>query len=353
MTSRTNRSVAAGRRPAFTLVELLVVIAIIGILIALLLPAVQAAREAARRSQCTNNLKQIGISLHNYHDTFKCFPPGSIIPDVGRTTPRNVPNWGWLSFLLPYMEEKPLQDALEIDQWLLNEIYTLPFATTGVDATLAATPIDPLICPSSKSRPQSEDPARLHPVDIDGDGTALDPVGTSNYVGSAGPRDDQAGGNGVLHRSRACRFQDIRDGTSNVFAVGERDRDCQAGIWIGYRNYGRSNTVTNPNYGDTQGATCFPLNATTVAQCRKGFSSEHPDGAVFCLCDGSVRFVSDLIEFSNGLVDPVNCPYSTNVNNTIQSDVTLDWATQAARGNLGVYQLLSIRADNQPIPKDF
>lgn len=112
----------------FTLVELLVVIAIIGILIALLLPAVQAAREAARRSQCTNNLKQIGLALHNYHDTFKTFPPGviwgqgcmgaNVGGDTGRdmcpgTTPPPAHHHTWNALILPFLEQKPLYDTID------------------------------------------------------------------------------------------------------------------------------------------------------------------------------------------------------------------------------------------------
>src|SRR3954470_16964481 len=93
------------RRRGFTLIELLVVIAIIGVLIALLLPAVQQAREAARRAQCSNNLKQLGLGLHNYHDAFKCFPPGSVVDKF----------WGWQSLLLPYMEQNQTYDGLNFE----------------------------------------------------------------------------------------------------------------------------------------------------------------------------------------------------------------------------------------------
>ena len=112
MSKRTLLSSAGTRRPAFTLVELLVVIAIIGILIALLLPAVQAAREAARRSQCTNNLKQIGLALHNYHDTHKSFPTGMVTfwPDPPGSHVTDEPVWGWAALVLPFIEQKPLHD---------------------------------------------------------------------------------------------------------------------------------------------------------------------------------------------------------------------------------------------------
>jgi len=146
----------------FTLIELLVVIAIIAILVALLLPAVQQAREAARRSSCKNNLKQLGIALHNYHDTHSVFPPGWMHPGISATGTASGDNdlgvWSWSTMVLPYVEQSAVYDALQPGQY-----YPPPTTDTGnsggVDATYpgtqrlsaAQTKINTFLCPSSTS----------------------------------------------------------------------------------------------------------------------------------------------------------------------------------------------------------
>jgi prepilin-type N-terminal cleavage/methylation domain-containing protein len=134
-------------RVGFTLVELLVVIAIIGILVALLLPAVQAAREAARRSECTNNLKQIGVALHNYHDTHKMFPPGWI-PQTGMPGGGSGYAWGWGTAILPFMEQASLPDQIQYGKITI-------YAAAGDPAILPLmqTPIAPYRCPSDVGPP--------------------------------------------------------------------------------------------------------------------------------------------------------------------------------------------------------
>ena len=123
------------RKRGFTLIELLVVIAIIAVLIALLLPAVQQAREAARRSTCKNNLKQIGLALHNYHDIYKMFPigaqerPAAYGADAnGNTGPGNYESWGWAASMLPQIDQAPLFDSMDVSNRTLSEVCVLAAA---------------------------------------------------------------------------------------------------------------------------------------------------------------------------------------------------------------------------------
>src|SRR5690242_2517716 len=134
------RFIARASRTGFTLIELLVVIAIIGVLIGLLLPAVQKVREAAARTQCVNNLKQIGLACHSYHDANNSFPPGYIDGNpAGPSTPDNDvgPGWGWAAFLLPYVEQQNLYKQINFSQGV----------ATGSNAALAQLPLKVYQCP--------------------------------------------------------------------------------------------------------------------------------------------------------------------------------------------------------------
>lgn len=282
-----------GRRSAgaFTLVELLVVITIIGVLVALLLPAVQAAREASRRSSCTNNLKQLGLAMHAYHDALGSFPPGYIY------VARDVEEWGWAVFLFPYLEESNRHEILKVNDGRLTDAIR--------DAQLRPRLQDRL----SVFRCPSDEGGRLLPLtsrrfDDGAAGIARFEPAISNYVGVLGLY-DLAGNypnNGVLFGNSAVSTRDIPDGTSHTLAIGERDINCSAGAWCGNKN-----PAGNRDDGIyfTVGRVSMPINATAPFQCTEGFSSPHPGGANFLLCDGSVRFLSETISYVPSPSDPM------------------------------------------------
>ena len=321
-----------GRRSAFTLIELLVVIAIIGILIALLLPAVQAAREAARRMHCTNNLKQIALALHNYHDIHRTFPQGYI------SQPAETEAWGWSVFVLPFLEEKTLYDALGVKTYRLTDLLAMQPENTTVYIPLLQTPLSAYLCPSDTASPLLPRADRhFEGVTFDnGDHPGFEPS-ASSYMGDRGlfDRGRAFRNDGIFFGNSQVAFASITDGTSCTFFVGERDARCCSGTWIGSRN---------PPGSGKWGA--FHLLARVSVKlndpsshghdtCDEGYGSRHPDGANFALCDGSVRFISNQIEFNNA-------GYTQTM---ITAGDPYDAATAA---QFGVYQLLGIRDDNQP-----
>ena len=271
-------------RPAFTLIELLVVFTIIGILVALLLPAVQAAREASRRASCTNNLKQLGLAMHGYHDALGSFPPGYIY------VAPNVEEWGWPVFLFPYMEEKARHKILNVNDGRLTDAIRDPALRPHLQGKISI-----LCCPSDGGGKLLPKGARR--FDDGAAGVAGFEPAISNYVGVLGLY-DLAGNypnNGVLFGNSAVSTDDIPDGTSHTLAIGERDSNCSSGAWCGNKN-----PAGNRDDGIyfTVGRVSTPINAMAAPfQCTEGFSSPHPGGANFVLCDGSVRFLSETIGF--------------------------------------------------------
>lgn len=311
-----------GRRvAAFTLVELLVVIAIIGILVALLLPAVQAAREAARRMHCTNNLKQLGLAMHNYHGTFQCFPPGFMAVDHRGNV---AGGWAWGVFLMPFIEQSPLKDTLCATKYTLSQVISDPDLLPMLQTDLAV-----FNCPSSPMEPLRQ---------FHGEGQEM--VATANYTGCRGFFD--YGGathlskenNGLLFGMSSVRIAAITDGTSNTIAIGERtvlpihtQEPARWPSWCGPGGLGIGSTVTS--------SVSFPLNHPSTIH---AFSSHHPGGANFCFADGSVRFISDTIESNPGGVNPGN-PGNHS-----------DFVQASANGQVGIYQLLGVRNSGSPIP---
>ena len=280
-------------RIGFTLIELLVVIAIIAVLVALLLPAVQQAREAARRTQCKNNLKQIGLALHNYHDVHQTFPPGWIaIDDTGaQSAHEGTSGVGWAAMILPYIEQQNVYSQFNA---------SLPL-TDAANATFLSNQIPAYKCPSD---PQPD----TWEIEEEGSpGTVLAKLPIANYIGSFGTEEldgcenapgtapvsanGQCRGDGIFYHNSRIRIADITDGTTNTYMVGERKTvplDGWFSTWPGMIAEGEEafqrvcgSADHTPNHPDTH---------------LDDFSSRHAGGAQFCQADGSVRFISESID---------------------------------------------------------
>jgi len=314
-------------RRGFTLVELLVVIAIIGILVGLLLPAVQTAREAARRSACSNNLKQIGLGLLGYEGSNKAYPAGYSMSMLANSS--SDPSWGWAVFILPFMENQQLYDNLNPKTRKLSDLYKTGAA--AADRALLQTSIPGYRCPS-------DDTPALNGLQQFGNNNFYQ-LATSNYAACTGtdPQgsyravynsatntpynapyyDYDTGGmfHGVLDKTatgipsncvttgaglgpNGVQMQTVRDGTSKTLAVGERASLNRAAVWAGAGNstdFGPAGTCR------TFGRPGFQLNwdyvaAGDPANPGKGFDSGHTGGVQFGLADGAVVFIQEQID---------------------------------------------------------
>ncbi|HIQ19756.1 MAG TPA: DUF1559 domain-containing protein [Planctomycetes bacterium] len=328
-----NRVIAARSFKAFTLIELLVVIAIIGILIALLLPAVQSAREAARRAQCSNNLKQLALAFHNYADTHKTFPSGFITDFPGDHTVLERSNWGWGALTLPYVEQETLQSQLQVGR---RPLHANLLTATGLAAL--QTRLQAFVCPSDtgpglNSFAGTSGTGENYSKFVTSDGSDRIPIAKSNYVGvmcsgnSTTPSVDPGRygpATGVLFQNSAIGFRDITDGTSNTFVLGERsfrvyDLDVGAANALGFSAevsgyYSRKRAQLG-----VLGIPYWGINQTVInrAHQNRAFHSSHAGGAQFAFCDGSVRFVSENIDH-NPRTTPGTHPFGAWIDSTLE-----------------------------------
>jgi len=298
----------------FTLVELLVVIAIIGILVSLLLPAVQAAREAARRIQCQNNLKQIGLAMHNYHSSNGSLPPGGL--SLAKENNLNDPDWtNWAIAALPYLEETALYDQYHQDKPNRHQDNTL------VLGSLLAT----MICPSDQERDRLGSladgmwsPPRTPPLApgsykamsgvfiFDGSGYAT----WTTYTGlnDTSPHDNNRHLRGPLHvvgvgSLTTEAIKDMTDGTSNTLLVGEYHATAVLHIrrtyWAStFRMHNLGEAGADPLLRITDYEVCRDnIVGGATWRCWRQFASLHTgDGTNFVMCDGSVRFLSTFLD---------------------------------------------------------
>jgi prepilin-type N-terminal cleavage/methylation domain-containing protein/prepilin-type processing-associated H-X9-DG protein len=314
----------------FTLVELLVVIAIIGILIALLLPAVQAAREAARRSQCSNNLKQLALGIMNYESNNKDLPPGSILPKLPAITPyppsshdnnmARTAGWTWSTLILPYIEHANVYEETVSAEPVMGRA-----VTNANRLRLLQSPLSVYRCPSDDGPPLNEAPSESHfrfgltntGADWFIDGSTAGPrvaLATSNYVALHHHREHQISGGrwtytggfgpsilGPDNRARGFQLAEILDGTSNTICLGERGYRVKnvmmhAAVWGGCAAAWHDDCID-----DSWATARAPINPTQSVygtnQKQQALSSNHPGGVHVALFDGSVRFLTDNIAF--------------------------------------------------------
>jgi prepilin-type N-terminal cleavage/methylation domain-containing protein/prepilin-type processing-associated H-X9-DG protein len=301
------RSQERPRPFAFTLIELLVVMAIIGTLVSLLLPAVQAAREQARRTACQNNLKQIGLALAQYANRHGGFPPGYVSiwdPLQGKEL---GPGWGWASMILPELEQQALSNNLRFELPL-----SLPAQSTVRTASMSV-----FLCPGD-SMPRtwtaSDGEVWLYMGKLYSASTPICDVAGSNYVGMFGIGEPGVDGNGVFYRGSFTRFTDIGDGLTQTLCVGERSTNLNLGrgqaTWVGAVP-GAVFWSCAPNPYEPDGGTCVREDGSGMILGHTGeghgpgdprgdinqFLSRHGRGSFFLYCDGHVRFLRNEMNY--------------------------------------------------------
>ncbi|QDT53471.1 putative major pilin subunit [Caulifigura coniformis] len=296
-------------RRGFTLIELLVVIAIIAILIALLLPAVQQAREAARRTQCKNALKQIGLALHNYHDTFSKLPSGSVASLNGAGTQDYGFGWTWHASILPYIDQAPMYNAIQGPE--NNGLGTDTGDQNGAKQKLGGQTVIPVFwCPSQPDVRGGSQKNGYAPSNYNGNmgryiGNGNDDCYNSAQ-GLATPNDIRTkawgcmNGDGIFYINSSVSFRDVSDGLSNTIFVsevvdtgGDALGDYNAG---GDRRYVFSTGAEgNPPTEMTEYLMAAETNDPINGGAEEAAGSFHVGGAHFALGDGAVRFISENI----------------------------------------------------------
>ncbi len=293
------------RRVGFTLIELLVVIAIIAVLIALLLPAVQQARESARRTQCKNNMKQLGLALHNYHDTFNTFPMSYTTDGIFAYNGRGR---SWMAGILPYIDQAPLYNKIDMNAPLHTTGTPIPLPSEP-NTDVARTSLAAFLCPSDSGNNNGKLNGRAN--------LPNDYFGVTNYKAVAGnnwawgsfpythPTGRNAGsnngldaGNGWMCRNNRgsagpfiTRIRDLTDGTSNVTVVGEAlPGRCTHNTWWWF-NHTTATCAVPLNY-------YFKNTAITTGDWPNNYSfaSQHTGGGHFVMGDGTVKFLSENID---------------------------------------------------------
>lgn len=322
------------RRRGFTLIELLVVIAIIAVLVAILLPAVQQAREAARRTQCLNHLKQLGVAFHSYTETYGMFPGNMYrigTNDLG--TEGTHASWSWGAMILPFVDQAALYNKLTP-----GDIHLHQLVGNAQARALLQAPIAMFRCPSDNA-PDINNELKVPNGTADNADctmTNCQSLATSNYVGANNSNQlkrwnpngtfgwvNPSGSNDNFMLRR--RPKDFTDGMSNVIAAGERawnlnsplggQKMTRAGVLIG--NNGNSDDNNRQGLVYTSAAGRYPINCVD-ANCERGFSSRHTGGANFVMADGAVRFINQNIDLNQD-ADASNRGAGVQPANTVDS----------------------------------
>jgi len=295
-------------RGGFTLVELLVVIAIIGILVGLLLPAVQAAREAARRMQCSNNLKQIGLALHNYESSYKAMPAGCNGTPNAAGTNFNGHGWTWHASILPYLEQNNLYNAIQGPDGMGNERGD---QNSGKPLVVRATILKVFWCPSQPDVTGASQKNGYQPANYNGNmGTRIGNgnddcicTGVSNLQQMMTNPWGCMNGDGIFYVQSKIRFADVTDGLANTIFVSEVPDS--GGDAIGQFNAGADRRVvfsggadSNPPTEMSEFLIASETNDPINGGAEEAAGSWHPGGAQFLMGDGSVQFLSENMDMT-------------------------------------------------------